>query len=182
MLRPRRGADFNYSEDETLSILEDVKDFKSRGADGFVFGALSSPREIDVPNCKRIVEAADPLPVTFHRAFDCLQGDPESQLKTIIQLGFKRLLTSGQRPTALVGLENIAAWNKRFGQDIIIMPGSGVNLENLGQIVDQSGCQEFHSSCTAKGEKILNSIIGDLEKPLVTDQEKVKALCSILKE
>lgn len=182
MLRPRRGTDFNYSEDEMLSILDDLQEFKKRGADGFVFGALKSSQEIDRESCQRVVDAASPLPFTFHRAFDVLLGDPEDHLQTIISLGFKRLLTSGQHSNAELGLENILKLNERYGDQIIIMPGAGVNSGNLSKIIRQSGCQEFHSSCKETGVIPLNIIIGDLERNVLTNMDTVKSLVSILRD
>lgn len=183
MLRPRRGTDFRYSEDEMLSILWSIECFKKHGSDGFVFGGLTGvDHEIDVENCARVVQAALPLPVTFHRAFDVLQGDPESHLQTLIDLGFKRLLTSGRKKNAEAGLENICRWSDKYGGRITIMPGAGVNIGNLAKIMQQSGCREFHSSCREVGEIPLNPIIGDLTRAPVTDLKSVQSLVAVLRD
>lgn len=162
------------------SIIFDLRIFKSHGADGFVFGALSSTTEIDVPNCRRVLEAAVDLPVTFHRAFDCLTGDPERHLEIITELGFKRLLTSGRESNAQLGLQKLAEWNEKFGKDLVIMPGAGINSNNLTEIVTKSGCREFHSSCRSGGPIEKNAILQDLDSPVLTDALKVQSLVDIL--
>lgn len=164
------------------SLLIDLQEFKARGADGFVFGALTEDGQIDVVNCSRVVQAAAPLTVTFHRAFDVAQGDPEAHLQTIIELGFKRLLSSGQQCNAEAGLENIAKWNQVYGHSITIMPGAGINPGNLTTIVEKSGCREFHSSCKETLKVPLNVIIGDSERNTLTDLETVKTLVAILQQ
>lgn len=182
MLRPRRGCDFQYTDDELESILIDLELFKEHGADGFVFGALSSPRKIDDPACRRILAAAGDLPVTFHRAFDVLEGNPEAHLQILVDIGFKRLLTSGQHSSALAGLTNITKWNKIFGHLLVIMPGAGINAENLAQIAKESHCREFHSSCRDTMKVSINPIIGDLEGHLLPSEEAVKTLVHILRQ
>lgn len=179
MLRPRRGTDFIYSEEEILSVLFDIAEFQRHGVDGFVFGALLSSTQIDQASCQRIIEAAGSFPVTFHRAFDVLEGDPEVDLATLANLGFKRLLTSGQCSNAQVGSENILQWNGSSKMNI--MPGAGINSKNLQQIITKTGCTEFHSSCNETTHIPLNSIIGDLQRNYLTDVTKVKDLVSILR-
>ena len=51
---------------------------------------------------ERLIAAARPLSVTFHRAFDVAR-DPVEALQTLIELGVDRLLTSGQEPSVLEG-------------------------------------------------------------------------------
>ena len=47
MIRPRVG-DFVYSTLEMDVMLEDIRAFKQAGADGFVFGALTSEGRVDL--------------------------------------------------------------------------------------------------------------------------------------
>lgn len=182
MLRPRRGTDFKYSEDEMQSVLYDLQEFKKLGVDGFVFGALLSSTEIDEANCQRIIEAAGKTPVTFHRAFDVLEGDPETHIATLIKLGFSRLLTSGQCANACSGSQKISQWQRSFGfgSQIEIVPGAGINVDNLQQLITETKCEEFHSSCKETTNIPMNSIIGDLERNCRTDETKVKDLVAIL--
>ena len=67
------------------------------GADGIVFGCLTSEGNLDIKGCNLILEAVKGTKVnfTFHRAFDVLQ-DPIKAAEEIKNLGFTRILTSGQ--------------------------------------------------------------------------------------
>jgi len=73
---------------------------KKFGADGFVFGALTKDADVDSEVCAKLMEVADPLPCTFHRAFDYV-AKPIKSLECINRLGFSRILTSGQKSSAL---------------------------------------------------------------------------------
>lgn len=156
MIRPR-GGDFVYDSAEVDIMEEDINNFKRNGgADGFVFGLLTRDKRIDVENCSRLLEAAKPLPVTFHRAFDELDRVDEG-LDAIIELGFARLLTSGGAATAEEGVEVISRLVERSNGRLIIMPGSGVMPANLRAILTTTGAKEFHGS--TKGARNGNGIV-----------------------
>ncbi len=80
-------------------MLADIRMCKDLGVDGVVFGALTPDGDIDVETCRRLKTEAAFLSTTFHRAFDVCRN-PQKALDQIIDLGFDRLLTSGQAPTA----------------------------------------------------------------------------------
>ncbi|XP_078053269.1 copper homeostasis protein cutC homolog [Augochlora pura] len=144
MLRLRTG-NFVYTEDDMEVMLDDLTILKESGACGFVFGALTLNNEINVEFCKEVLCHASPAPVTFHRAFDEV-GDPTKSLETLIDLGFERILTSGQKDTAEEGLEAIKSLVCQAGDRIVIMPGSGVTRNNISKIKTATGALEFHAS------------------------------------
>lgn len=144
-----RGGDFLYSDEEFEIMLQDVKVCKEFGCDGVVIGMLKANGGIAVDRCKKLVEAAYPLGVTFHRAFDRCR-DPFEALEQLVEMGCERILTSGQRPSATDAVELIAQLNKMADGRIIIMPGSGVRAENVKMLADRTGCTEFHSSLRGK--------------------------------
>lgn len=144
MIRPRTG-DFVYSPSEFEIMLHDIEVAKQLSADGIVAGILLPDGTVDVIRTTALVKAAFPLPVTFHRAFD-LASDPYRALEDIIECGCKRLLTSGQRPSAAEGCNIIAELVKKAGDRIIIMPGSGVNEKNAASILSATGAHEIHFS------------------------------------
>jgi copper homeostasis protein len=146
MIRPR-GGDFLYSEDEINIMRNDAAFCKQVGCDGIVTGVLKEDGTPDMQNNEKILHGAYPLEATFHRAFDrCI--NPMESLETIIQSGFERVLTSGQQPTAIEGKSLIADLIKAKGNDIIIMPGSGINAGNILEIAQITGAREFHSSAS----------------------------------
>ena len=144
IIRPR-GGDFLYTNEEFAIMLQDVMLCKQLNCDGVVIGLLNADGTVDLTRTSRLIEAAYPLGITFHRAFDrCL--DPFEAMEQLIQTGCERILTSGQKPSAVDAIDVIAALNRVADGRIIIMPGSGVRKENVKMIADKTGCVEFHSS------------------------------------
>ena len=66
MIRSREG-DFVYDPDELAVMKDDIIALKNLGADGFVFGVLNRDATINKEACRTLLEAAHPLPCTFHR-------------------------------------------------------------------------------------------------------------------
>ncbi len=163
LIRPRCG-DFVYCEDEVQCMISDIKMCKKLGVDGVVIGALTPQNDIDIPTCKRLVSAAEGMQITFHRAFDQCRK-PLEALEQIIDLGCHRLLTSGQAPSAMEGIDLLNTLETLADKRIVIMPGAGVNEDNASIILSKTGTTEIHGS--------LRSLIdGKME----TDPEKVRKL------
>ena len=129
LIRPRSG-DFLYSELEYQVIQEDIRIAKQLGADGVVCGILLPNGDVDIARTKALVELAKPMSFTFHRAYD-FTNDPFKALEDVITTGADCLLTSGQQPTAIQGVHLIWDLVKTANGRIVIMPGSGVNADNI---------------------------------------------------
>lgn len=156
IIRPR-GGDFLYTDEEFEIMLRDVRLFKQLDCDGVVIGMLNTDGTIDIKRNSMLVEAAYPLGVTFHRAFDRCKY-PLEALEQLIQMGCERILTSGQQPAAPDGVELIAELNKLADGRIIIMPGSGVRVDNINLLAEKTGCTEFHSSLRGKNNSKMEFI------------------------
>lgn len=144
IIRPR-GGDFLYSDVEHKTMLHDIKIAKKLGVDGVVIGCLKADGTIDMERNRELIAAAEGMSVTFHRAFDMCKNPFES-LEQIIALGCDRLLTSGQQPTAIEGISLLSQLVEKAGDRIIIMPGSGVNEDNIAILADKTKAKEFHFS------------------------------------
>lgn len=144
-----RSGDFLYTEDEFEIMMNEVKLCKELGCDGVVIGMLERNGAIDLRKTLQLIEAAYPLEVTFHRAFDRCK-DPYEAMEQLIGCGCQRILTSGQQLTALQGTDLIAQLVKAADQRIIIMPGSGIRKENIKELAEKTGATEFHSSLRGK--------------------------------
>jgi copper homeostasis protein len=144
MIRPR-GGDFIYSNAEFDAMKQSVKYCKSVGCQGIVFGILTPSANIDIARCAELLALAQPMKATFHRAFDVV-AEPLQALEQIIELGFERILTSGQEPTAPQGIQLIKSCVKQAAGRIIIMPGSGVVASTLQQLITETEAQEYHTS------------------------------------
>jgi copper homeostasis protein len=164
-----RGGNFVYTNQEIQSMITDIEIFAKHGCKGIVIGALLENNDIDLKACKQMMTAAGDMQVTFHRAFD-RSADAEKAIQQIIDLGCKRILTSGQKADAYEGRMNIAAWNTKYGNQIIFLPGAGITKENSLAIVEATGCKEIHTSAksTSKGyiesdAKIIQEFVENLK-------------------
>ena len=146
LIRAREG-DFVYDRREVRLMERDIRAALPY-ADGIVVGALTRGGAVDMAAMDCLVQAAEGRPVTFHRAFDVCR-DPLVALEQIIGLGCRRILTSGQQPTALQGIPLLRQLRDLSDGRLIIMPGGGVNINNARQILDQVGTSEIHGSCSA---------------------------------
>jgi len=142
MIRPR-GGDFCYGPSEVEAMLHDIGVSRESGADGVVFGALLPDGRIDEEVTSRLLDAARPLSVTFHRAFD-MSHDPLEALAALKRIGVDRLLSSGQEAHVLEGLDLLSQLVERAGEDLIVMPGCGVTPRNARRVVEATGASEIH--------------------------------------
>lgn len=175
MIRPRSG-DFLYSDEEYRIMKKDVTLCREIGCDGIVAGFLKENGSIDKKRISKIVERAYPMEVSFHRAFDrCI--DPFEALEDIIAAGCQRILTSGQQLTAPVGAALINKLIQAAKNRIIIMPGSGVNIDTIKTLVEATGAEEFHASMrstiNSKMKFLHPSFInpGNYEHPGILEEE-----------
>ena len=144
LIRPRPG-NFCYTPDEISSMIREIEFCKNAGVAGIVCGALDREGNIDTRVSAELLDAAGSMDSTFHRAFDVV-NDPLQALESIIRLGYKRILTSGQLISAFDGRFNIAALVNKAGERIIIMPGAGINERNLTELFKCTHATEFHMS------------------------------------
>ena len=190
IVRPR-GGDFLYSPAEYHLIKEDIAQIKMLGANGVVTGFLMSNGEIDLERTAEIVGLASPMEVTFHRAFD-MCGNLFVALEQLKALGVTRVLTSGGYVNALTGAHTIAKLVLKANDNIIIMPGSGINDKNLGTLILLTQASEYHSSAKTFIEggmefKNNNVSMSGKDAPnefrhISVDSIQIKKMLSILKE
>ncbi|MFF5207330.1 copper homeostasis protein CutC [Streptosporangium sp. NPDC000396] len=142
IVRPR-GGDFIYDDYEIAAMERDVAAVRDAGAQGVVVGALTPSGQVDVEVTKRLIDTAEGLSVTFHRAFD-MTADPFAALDTLTSLGVDRVLTSGQDTTALEGAPLIASLVERAGDQLIVMPGGGITPRNVNRVAEATRAKEIH--------------------------------------
>lgn len=142
MIRPRSGG-FNYTPVEFRTALADADKLLEHGADGLVFGFLNPDGTVDETRTRELVALIGEKPSVFHRALD-VTPDWKKALETLIHLGVKRVLTSGQAPNVFFALDTIAEMI-RFAQGAIeILPGAGVTLENATRVAEATGAAQLH--------------------------------------
>lgn len=150
MLRPRAGG-FVYSRTEQEVMERDAEMAIANGANGLVFGALTEDGLVDKKACKQIVRIVDEhryqsrghFHLTFHRAFDQVR-DPHAAIESLLDLGIRCVLTSGQQKTALEGARLLNNLNERYGHKITLLAGGGIRASNLEEVITKTGCHAVH--------------------------------------
>lgn len=177
IIRPR-GGDFLFAEEEFRVMMRDIEFCKQVGCNGVVIGMLLADGSVDMARCARLVEAAYPLGVTFHRAFDWA-ANPFEAMEAIIQIGCERILTSGQRPTAEEGAPLIDQLIREADDRIVIMPGSGVRSANIVGLAEATGAAEFHSSARvlqASAMEFVNVSMKESQGVVMAAEEEIRKM------
>jgi copper homeostasis protein len=181
IIRPRDG-DFLFGDEEFEIMLNDISLCKQIGCDGIVIGMLNADGTIDKKRSAKLVEMAYPLGVTFHRAFD-RSVNPFESLEDIISIGCERILTSGQKPTAMEGAGLLNELIRQADHRIIIMPGSGVRANNIIELKERTGAAEFHTSVRTLAKtqmQFINEIMKEDNSYTIADENEIKEIIHLL--
>ncbi|PID67272.1 MAG: copper homeostasis protein CutC [Fusobacteriales bacterium] len=142
MIRPR-GGNFVYSDEEIQIMKENIKLFKNLGVKGVVFGILTKNNEVDIEKMKELINLAHPMEVTFHKAIDELES-PLDYIDTFVEIGVKRILTSGCCKTAMEGKELINKMIEKADGRLKIVVAGKVTKENIDELQRLIPNEEFH--------------------------------------
>lgn len=146
LIRPRSG-DFLYTENEFLSMKRDIIHFGEIGCHGVVFGILKENGKVDIERNIELVEIARKynMSCTYHRAIDRTENIIDA-MEDIINIGFDRILTSGGAKNVTEGKEILKQMITFSKERIIILPGGGVNENNILDLASYLDTNEFHGS------------------------------------
>ena len=147
MIRPRAG-NFVYSDEEFAAMRESLRTAYRLQLDGVVLGILTRERRVDVERTRELVKLAKGMKVTFHRAID-ETPDLLAALEDVAQTGASRILTSGGKRTALEGAATIAEMVSRSRGRVTILPGAGINAENVAEVLRKTCAREIHSGLSS---------------------------------
>jgi copper homeostasis protein len=149
MIRPRPGG-FVYSPEEFETMRASIALAKRLGMHGVVLGILTDERRVDVVRTRELVDVCKGLglEVTFHRAID-EAADLLEALEQIIVTGAGRILTSGGKATALDGADLLGELVTRSKGRVKILPGAGINANNVQEVARRTGASEFHSGLSS---------------------------------
>lgn len=143
MIRPRYG-DAVYSRTEIESMKRDIRVARETGMDGAVFGVLDKNQNLAVELMEELISVSGSMDITFTRVFDSTP-DPIKTLEQLRQFSsIKRILTAGQADTLMEGASAIREFQSKAGDRFRLMPGLGINPENIADIVKATGAREFH--------------------------------------
>ena len=161
MGRPRAG-DFTWDEGELATMRRTILRARALGAEGIVTGALTADGRVDEAATRTLVEAARPLPVTFHRAID-RTPDPVAAVELLRELGVERVLSSGGAPTAREGTATLAAMVRRAGDAPSVMAGGKVRADHVAALVRETGVREVHAHLGAD-ERAVKALVSSVAR------------------
>lgn len=176
LIRPRSG-NFYYSEDEFETIKNDIKICKDFNFNGIVSGVLKEDNSINIKRTQELIELSKPLSFTFHRAFDCITN-PEKALEVLMDLKVHRILTSGLQEKAEQGIELLIKLQKNAKDQLIILPGSGINPKNA-HLFKEAGFMEIHTSASEEITK--SNVFFNTTKQTVSDIKTIQEILKVIK-
>lgn len=164
MIRPRAG-DFVYTSQEIGNMLDTIAFCKQIGIDGCVWGVLDASGNIDFAVNQELMQAANGLSCTFHRAFDGIE-DKTTALQQLIELGFEQVLTAGGVGNAEEFTDMLSSLIQQAENKIVVMPGGGIRSTNLPALHAKVQAKAYHSAAIIDGE--------------VPDSEEIKKMCRLI--
>jgi copper homeostasis protein len=156
MVRPRSGG-FAYFETDFEVMLRDAEKLIAAGADGLAFGILSRAGEIDRGRCQKLRDICGDRAAVFHRAFD-VTPDPIAALECLIEVSFRRVMTSGQAESAVSGADTITALIRHAAGRIEMLPAGGINGDTIGAVLRRTGCNQIHAGLRTVGRDPSGSV------------------------
>ena len=149
MIRPR-GGDFCFDDAETRLMLDEIDAVAAAGLQGVVLGASRPDGQLDRRTLTLLVRHAPDrgLRCTLHRAVD-LCPDLAQATRLAVDLGFERILTSGGARSAPEGLAGLARCFDAAAGRIAIMPGAGIDADNVAPLRARLPLTDVHASCSA---------------------------------
>jgi copper homeostasis protein len=183
LIRPRAG-DFLYTDYELEIMERDIRIAKQLRMNGIVLGLLDDKKRVDVERTRELVRLANPLPVTFHRAFDQCK-DMFSALEAVAQTGAKRILTSGGKASVSESLVRLADLVESAGRRIVVMPGGGIGPGNVQRVLQKTGAGEIHTSLgmsnvATNGTSRSNDAVAKQTRNSTEFEEKVRKVRAML--
>lgn len=154
MIRPR-GGNFVYNDLEIKMMETDLFEAQKLGVDGVAFGALTNNGDLDEEAMEQLIAASSGMQIVFHMAFDALAEDSKKEaIDWLIDHDVDRILTHGGPLTTPIDqtVNNIKKYIDYADGRITILPGGGVNYQNVDQLAEQLGVKELH------GTKIIDGV------------------------
>lgn len=179
-----RAAGFCYDKEDIELMLEQAKLLLENGADGIAFGFLNEDGTVYEKATRQMINLIHSYhkEAVFHRAFD-ITKDPYQAIETLINLKCDRILTSGQKSKAMQGMELIKDLQEKYGQQIEILAGSGMNHKNIQEMKNYTKIKQVHSSCkgyridpTTSNDSVSYSYIDNTNQYDVVDFDLVEKL------
>ena len=144
IVRPHSRS-FVYDADDFAVMLRDVRAVKAAGANAVVIGMLTASREVDRDALLRVVDAADGMPITFHRAFDDAR-DLHEALEVLLEVdAVTNVLTSGGKGSVLDAVDEVRALVARAVRShCTVLAGAGFTVDRVAGFVRATRVEAVH--------------------------------------
>ena len=147
-----------------------------------MLGVLRGDGTVDVERTRELVVLADPLEVTFHRAFD-LTRSLDAALEDVIATGCRRVLTSGGECDVVAGAGNLARLVERAAGRITIAVGGGLRLDNAALVARATPARHFHGSVRRRIESAGTSgLASAFTTKYLVDSNDIRLMVETLRE
>ena len=125
------------------------------------------------------MDQAKGLDTTLHRVVDVI-SDRFHAIDQAVEFGFNRILTSGGAHNAVAGASEIAKMVEHADDQIIIMPGGGINSRNVAKISQLTNTSDFHASCSIEKKVRLPNLF--TQKAMrITSADAVRQMKAVIK-
>lgn len=152
MIRPHAKS-FVYSNEEIELMRKDIRVAKELGAAGVVLGVLNEKNEIDEEKLAKLLEVAEEMNVTFHRAIDEMV-DLVAAVKILRKLKkVTHILTSGGQGKIEDNISVLRQMHEASEGQIEMIVGSGVTKENVQRLLHETGITQAHVGTAVREEK-----------------------------
>lgn len=145
-----RSGDFVYQPAEVRAMVVDAERALAYGAEAIAVGCLTYERHLDIPAMRLFAEKLGGTRCVCHRAIDHCQ-DMMDATRRLIDLGYRRILTSGGATNAAAGTDTLRSLQRSLGDRIEILVAGGVAASNILDIVTRTGCSQLHGSFRKRG-------------------------------
>lgn len=175
MIRPHDKG-FIYDTYDKEAMKEDITLLYDTGHYRIVLGALDQHKKIDAYFLDDLFKEFPKLDVTFHRAFDEVEDQVEAY-RTLMpyRKNIKRVLTSGSANNCLEGVDSlrklVQLQHELNGPGIL--PGSGINLENIKELHEAVQADEYHFGSGVRKQQSYESAF---------DEEVIRQLKHVLSD
>jgi copper homeostasis protein len=155
IVRPHSRS-FIYDADDFAVMVRDVRAAKVAGANAVVVGILTASREVDREALLRVVDAADGMPLTFHRAFDEAR-DLREALDVLLEVGaVTNVLTSGGKPSVLDAVAEVQALVAQAAQShCTVLAGAGLTVDRVRGFAHAARVRAVHFGSGVREEGVV---------------------------
>ena len=143
-----RPGNFLFDDSELGQMLEEIEQAIEVGCAGVAVGSSVPGHDLHWAFFESVANQCANLSgfeLVVHRVFDTVP-EPMYAIPRLIDLGYRRILTSGGAEHAVQSLEQLRRWQEAFGDRMEFLPAGGVTSSNARQILRSTGCKQLHGS------------------------------------